>query len=403
VQPSLLIHVPTLVITTVVTASLLGGLLVMTWLQTRECRALLWWAACFFLAAVCTVLLAARGIVPNFWSIEIANAMSILAAGCAWAGARDFEGRTVKIGWLLYPPLAWIALCQVPIVAESIAIRVVIMSIILPAFIWLGAYEFWRGRQEYLVSRWPSILTMGVYGLALASRIPALYLQPLPSSEILFQGHWFASIQFCSLIYITLISFLNLALYKERIEIGYRRAARTDSLTQLLTRGAFFDESERVLKHLNRRKASAVIIAVDLDSFKQINDRFGHLVGDTVLKRFADVARSELRANDVVGRIGGEEFAILLPMQSPPEAMMVAERLRRSFEDAARTVDETEVRGTLSAGVAVATGAKLIALLAEADRALYAAKRAGRNCTHLAAAAGETQLPALADAKQRAA
>jgi diguanylate cyclase (GGDEF)-like protein len=127
------------------------------------------------------------------------------------------------------------------------------------------------------------------------------------------------------------------------------------------------------------------VLIFDIDHFKSVNDRFGHPAGDEILKLFANVLVHTLRITDIVGRVGGEEFAAMLPC-SIPEAVVAAERVRTVFESAGVQVDETPLATSVSIGVAGgAPGTDLNALLASADTALYRAKRGGRNRVEVSA------------------
>jgi diguanylate cyclase (GGDEF)-like protein len=119
---------------------------------------------------------------------------------------------------------------------------------------------------------------------------------------------------------------------------------------------------------------------LDIDHFKSINDRLGHHAGDLVIRALADRVRAHHRSTDIIGRLGGEEFAILLPETALDQAMAVAERLRASIGDHVVQHDGTEIRFTSSLGVAGLTGGETLdQLIARADAALYDAKRGGRN------------------------
>ena len=123
------------------------------------------------------------------------------------------------------------------------------------------------------------------------------------------------------------------------------------------------------------------VLIFDLDHFKQTNDRFGHALGDRVLKLFAITAPTHLNGTSVVARLGGEEFAAILPGADPLEAFGAGEAVRRAFANSAAFVDGLPVGATVSVGAASAVGVKadLNALFRRADAALYVAKRAGRN------------------------
>ena len=157
-----------------------------------------------------------------------------------------------------------------------------------------------------------------------------------------------------------------------------------DPLTGLLDRRGFMGEAERRLQLAERRNASLALLYIDLDRFKQINDGFGHAVGDAVLHAFARVALMGVRDDDVVARIGGEEFVILLDDTSLEGAKRVAERIRTEFRGVAVDGLPDHFAVTLSVGIAdSAPGEELATFMARADAALYEAKAAGRDCVRL--------------------
>ena len=154
-----------------------------------------------------------------------------------------------------------------------------------------------------------------------------------------------------------------------------------DPLTGLLDRRGFLGEAERRLQLAERRNASLALLYIDLDRFKQINDGFGHAVGDSVLYAFAQVALVDVRGHDLVARIGGEEFVILLDDTSLEGAGRVAERIRTEFQSVSVNGLPDDFGATLSVGIAAsAPGEKLEPFMARADAALYEAKAAGRDC-----------------------
>jgi diguanylate cyclase (GGDEF)-like protein len=167
-----------------------------------------------------------------------------------------------------------------------------------------------------------------------------------------------------------------------------RAAARTDAKTGLLNAAAWQREADTEISRVQRARAGLplALLLVDVDHFKRVNDTHGHLAGDQVLASLADVLRQQVRACDVVGRFGGEEFVILLPGASTTVAVKIAERLREQVGTTVTTAADVEVRVTVSIGAAVLgpNGDELHGLLAAADLALYRAKKAGRDQVCLA-------------------
>jgi diguanylate cyclase (GGDEF)-like protein len=157
-------------------------------------------------------------------------------------------------------------------------------------------------------------------------------------------------------------------------------AARIDSLTGVANRGAFFTQAGRILRRARDAQAPVTLIVFDLDYFKRINDSYGHAAGDRVLRCFAETAGATLRPADLLGRIGGEEFAAILPGVGMEAAYVIAERVRHAFEVASTSVGHAIVRATVSAGTALASPeGNVETILEAADRALYRAKANGRN------------------------
>jgi diguanylate cyclase (GGDEF)-like protein len=165
----------------------------------------------------------------------------------------------------------------------------------------------------------------------------------------------------------------------------YQELAGTDSLTGIYNRRRFLEEAERELARTHRSGESVSLLMIDVDHFKVVNDRHGHIVGDAALEAVANDLRGALREGDLLGRCGGDEFVALLPGCDAEQAVTVADRVQ------ARRVREWEPDGTepiqlgLSIGVATAQLATLDSLLVRADEALYEAKEAGRGCTRFAA------------------
>ena len=176
-----------------------------------------------------------------------------------------------------------------------------------------------------------------------------------------------------------------------------RRLARHDGLTHLLNRRQVLAECELECERARRHGLPLSVLSFDLDNFKRINDQHGHAVGDRVLRQVAQACRAALRRGDLAGRVGGEEFLLVLPHTEVSAALQLAERLRRVFESELLVSEGWPV--TASFGVAgLSDGQHAEDLLLRADQALYRAKHQGRNRSELAPADGAVALawPALA-------
>ncbi len=165
----------------------------------------------------------------------------------------------------------------------------------------------------------------------------------------------------------------------DRIEL--MQSAATDSLTEGLTRRAFKEETDQLIGAALRNQKSLACIVLDIDHFKTVNDTHGHAAGDEVLKAVSSICRSVLRSGDLFGRLGGEEFAIILPNVDREGALAVAERLRAaiSAEPIVGEFGSLEVTASFGISALSIVCKEIDTLLAQADAAMYQAKRSGRN------------------------
>lgn len=159
------------------------------------------------------------------------------------------------------------------------------------------------------------------------------------------------------------------------------REARTDALTGLANRRSFDQELTRSVAMHRRKSTPFSLVILDIDHFKRLNDTYGHMIGDQVLKSFARCLKDSFRETDIVCRYGGEEFAVILPQTTLKEALVAAERTRLAIAECRHSIGEQDLQVTASIGVKEITRYKSeVEILTNADRALYAAKQAGRNC-----------------------
>jgi diguanylate cyclase (GGDEF)-like protein len=367
-----------LLATTVLTPALAGCLLLLSWLQHRRVIALALWGSGFILASIATTLIIVlRNTIPDVWSIIVGNALLAAAYGILWSGARTLDGKNVSIVLALTGVILWLIACSIgPVYARPEA-RATVMAAVGIVYTLVTALELWRGRAHE-VWRWPVIVLLLAHAAAIPVHIPlaGTWSHPDPSDlDLLTFAIFEASfVSFCA-------AYLFGGLAKDRITARYRRESLTDPLTGVANRRGFLERGERLLTRARFAREPAALILFDLDHFKTINDEFGHGTGDEALVAFCRLATAELRANDLFGRIGGEEFASLLLNTTSQDAIWLAERVRAAVESASQSVGKNTIRVTVSVGVALSNdaAADLTGLLKAADQALYRAKEAGRN------------------------
>jgi diguanylate cyclase (GGDEF)-like protein len=380
------LDVNTLFLVTIYVEAILGLLLLFAWIQNAQISAVAWWGCAHLLRASSVVLFGMYGTVSEAISIDLANALLFLSFAITWSGARVFDGRPPLPMYVVAGPVAWIILVHLPSFTGDMHLRVLLSSGIVTCYTWLTAYEFWRGRGEPLVSRWPAIFMLFAHGSLFLLRTPLASILPWSPANQVFESVWLTVLSFEALLFTIAIAFILLAMAKERTEYRHKTAAMIDPLTGIANRRSFLHEGNELISRLDGEPAPTAVLLIDLDHFKSINDRFGHAVGDMVLQVFAQVARETVRSCDLIGRLGGEEFAAVLCNAGREKALAFAERIRSSFAEVASDLEGLPVAATVSIGLVANEDRSLdlAALLGLADQALYHAKERGRNRVEVA-------------------
>jgi len=383
---ALSLDVKTLFLVTMYVEIILGLLLFVAWSQGFSKRALAWWGSAHLLRAVSIMLFGWHGTVPQAVSIDLANAILFASFAVTWCGARVFDRRKPELALSLVGLAVWIAVCRMSPWSGSPETLALVGSGIVAGYTWLTAYEFWRGRAEALVSRWPAIFMLTAHGALFLLRTPlGVTPQASPGSNVALSG-WLDVLSLEALLFTISIAFILLAMAKERTEYRHRAAARTDPLTGIANRRGFLEQAV-TSRRLGGEAKTVAVLLFDLDHFKAINDRYGHAVGDRVLQTFADVAKANIGAAGIISRWGGDEFVAVIRDAERDGAAALAERIQCAFENAAAEIANHPVKATVSTGMVFsAKGAyELPVLLLQADQALYRAKADGRNRVAVAA------------------
>jgi diguanylate cyclase (GGDEF)-like protein len=305
------------------------------------------------------------------------NSVGFLACGMVWNASRVFHGRRPNLPGLVLGAIAWVA-AVMTLGSEDSALRMTIGAGIVAIYAALTAAELWSERRRAQQRRWPALAVPVLHGVVLM--LPVLLGDLLhPDGDIFAGSIWVTVFSVELVLYAVGTVFVIFMLVSERTVTAHKTAASMDPLTGMFNRRGFAEATSRVIEREANAGRPVTVMIFDIDHFKSINDRFGHPAGDEILKLFATVVVNSLRITDLSGRVGGEEFAALLPC-SLEEGVVAAERVREAFEGSG-IVDETgPVDTTVSIGVAGGpAGTELEVLLAAADTALYQAKRGGRN------------------------
>lgn len=370
------------VIATCVT-SLLGVFLLFAYLQDRIV-ALAWWGAAYLLGGASGAIWRLGDQISPPLPAGSGNILLFVAVGMIWSAARLFHGRPISWGGMFLGAGAWLAACSSPAFANSAACRVVASALIVAVYTFLTAAELWRERRKPLIRRWPAIFVPMLHGaIFLFPMALATLSLDLAGSRSLASG-WVALFAIEVVLYVVGAAFIVLVLAKDRAVRAYKTASVTDPLSGLLNRRGFFEAAGAMMEGNRAAMEPVSVLAFDLDHFKSINDNYGHSMGDAMLQLFAQVARKTMRAGDVIGRMGGEEFVAILS-GTLAEAAIAAERVRAAFAAATLDPNGHQIPATVSIGVACGSPNGAIELLiARADAALYRAKANGRDRVELA-------------------
>ena len=333
------LDIGTLSVVTVFVTALLGALLVFAGLQNRSIRSPMWWGAAQIVGAAGLALATSRGSVPDFVAVDIANALVLLGYGLTWAGARIFDGRKVQPLVVVFAPILWLLVCRIPAFADDINLRVVVLSAMLAMLAAATAEEFWRGRDEPLMSRWPTVIVLLAYAAALLARIPATYFSPLLDSNSLMSSVSFALIAFGTLLFTVVMAFLLLNMTKERTELQHKINSLVDPLSGVANRRAFLNGAARLFGQQALDREPLAVLLFDLDRFKadqRPHGSRGRRPGAADLRQGCDLdARSRTCCSAAsAGRNSRRSCRSAISARRLP----IADRVRRNFAAAAAAI-----------------------------------------------------------------
>jgi diguanylate cyclase (GGDEF)-like protein len=348
-------------------------------LQTHPRTHWLSWAAANTLLALALICFAVRNMLPPLAAYLLPNTLLLLGFGCHWHAARLLADMPSKISNVVAPAFAYVIAASCAYLLSDYALAYLAANVVLMllsvATITVYASKPLRG----LISS--TGLILGFFFLAAEGVLRTIHgFVSVGSQEPFMIDNQSADIHLmCSLVFVSLTGAFSLALSFELMADRNREDARRDPLTGAFNRREFQARLETILK--DTRKDDFGLVHFDLDHFKQVNDRFGHAAGDEALVRVCSEVKAHLRQNDCFARLGGEEFAVLLPSISRENAYRVAERLRECIAGLQFEFAPQDFNVTASAGVYHGNGGDLPSdeLLKTVDQSLYQSKRTGRN------------------------
>lgn len=371
----------------VIVAGLVAGSLLLAWAASPGERSLAYWAGglAFFIIGILIGLDSA--FIPSVLAVLFGNGAILAGYVMFLAALRSYGGRAfpwlIMIGVLAF----WGGLCLLPSFPDMAEERLIILPLIAIGLLVLCIAELWRAPFPRQIGAWGLMIVITIMILVQLTRLaltPSFADGPRPVMLMTPLGIAFGLVALVSLF---LASFLLVLAVRERSEAALRQAARRDELTGLPNRRDFHEQAAL----LCRQAGMLTMMLIDLDHFKQVNDGFGHSVGDQVLTAFGRVLLAGAPAGSAAGRLGGEEFAVLLVGLDLTAARQEAARVQDAFSQAGNQLrpNGTPLNCTASIGLAhvaprlAVTGPaaerRLRNLLARADDVLYRAKGAGRN------------------------
>jgi len=341
------------------------------------------WIAANLAVVIYLPLLGLRGLIPDWISIVVANTLLAASLACYYAGCARFLGQTPHWPRLFAGcALLCLALCFWRYQSDNLALRVVAVSLfsalmcVATAVLLLRHRPVTRHRASYRLTAALALL----FALSQAARgLWFLSLTPAPHDLMLANG-WNVALLSIGAAIMPVLSMAGLLMVHAALLAETRMAANHDHLTAAFSRQHIEHLAQIRITQAEQSTLPLSLLIIDLDHFKRVNDTYGHAGGDAVLRAFAGVVRAHLREDDALGRIGGEEFALLLPNTDTAQALRLAERLR----DMAQRQPVSGAFGCCNYSISIGAaswrpGERFEHLCMRADRALYSAKHAGRN------------------------
>lgn len=320
-------------------------------------------------------LLLLRDTLPDFLTIIVANILTVTSPNLYYIAVSRFTGQRLNRAM----PSALVSITAMILIyftyiQNDVNIRIIAISLISAISTFFVINRFWNARHApYRFGAILAVIPFAIYGMFLLARAIATIFAP---PNAIFAN---TPIEIATYLLLFLISFLwtigFILMVSQRLQADLTELATVDTLTRIPNRHAAQIFFGKELSRKERHGDEFSVMLIDLDNFKQVNDKYGHALGDLALIRVANIFQAAIRKQDSVSRWGGEEFLVILPNTTIPNAQILAERLRQDISDTEINDNNSSVKITISVGIAHSVEENSMdEILKRADDALYVAK-----------------------------
>ncbi len=381
----------TLFIITLLINIIIAFVMAIYWRTQKTYAGFGYWTLANIAMIVTFSLFACKEILPEILTVVVANTVAAAGAVCRYAGVRFFWGaeklRYPRLHIALVVGLA-LFLTYVTFIDENIVLRMFAISFLISGYFLATAYSMLSGvRKGYPYEAWTLAVLNISYAVILLCRAAEWYYHP--EVRYILYASTMSTLYFIAILLLevaTALVFLmmnsqrlakSLMLVQQELE----KLAASDTLTGLFNRRKLAELCGQEITIARTKNQPITMLLIDLDHLKQMNDTFGHPAGDALINTVVKIIRTQLRPTDIAGRLGGDEFLLILPNTSQETAKMIAEQIRQNVQNQAFFWEDKVLSMSLSIGVTALCDADTSwnDWLQRADRNLYQAKNSGRN------------------------
>lgn len=381
----------TLFIITVLVNIIIAIIMAIYWRTQKTYAGFGYWTLANVAMTLTFSLFAMKGIAPEFVTVVIANTSAVAGSVCRYAGVRFFWGaeslthtrfhQTVVLGCALF-------LAYFTCIDDNIMLRLFVVSLIISGYFLATARQMLKGAsQGYPYEAWTVSLLNIIYAILMMGRALEWYFYP--ESRHLLVASSMSMLYFSSILLLEVANaLLFLMLNSQRlakslmiVQQELEKLASSDTLTGLFNRRKLAELCDQEIIEARTLNRPLAMLLIDLDHLKQMNDTFGHSAGDALINTVVKIIRDQLRPTDIAGRLGGDEFLLILPNTTQEHAKSIAEHIRQNVQNQIFHWEDKVLSMSLSIGVAslIDADTNWNDWLQRADHNLYLAKNSGRN------------------------